>query len=52
MTVWKVLKREGINAHGYATMPEFFGNGDDDPGRQENETIGESPASGEGSIGE
>jgi len=25
MTVWKVLCREGINAGGEATMPEFMG---------------------------
>jgi len=25
MTVWKVLKREGISAEGEATMPEFMG---------------------------
>jgi lipopolysaccharide/colanic/teichoic acid biosynthesis glycosyltransferase len=25
MTAWKVLKREGINAEGEATMPEFMG---------------------------
>jgi sugar transferase EpsL len=27
MTAWKVLKREGINAEGEATMPEFMGSG-------------------------
>jgi sugar transferase EpsL len=25
MTLWKVLKREGISAEGHATMPEFLG---------------------------
>lgn len=25
MTLWKVLKREGISAEGHATMPEFMG---------------------------
>ena len=25
MTAWKVLRREGISAHGEATMPEFMG---------------------------
>jgi len=25
LTVWKVLKREGISQKGYATMPEFMG---------------------------
>ncbi len=31
MTIWKVLKREGINQPGYATAEEFMGN----PGKQE-----------------
>lgn len=26
LTVWKVLKREGVSANGHATMPEFRGN--------------------------
>jgi hypothetical protein len=25
MTLWKVLKREGISAEGHATMTEFMG---------------------------
>ncbi len=28
MTVWKVIRREGISAGGYATMPEFMGTGE------------------------
>jgi lipopolysaccharide/colanic/teichoic acid biosynthesis glycosyltransferase len=24
MTLWRVLKRDGISSQGYATMPEFF----------------------------
>lgn len=27
LTIWKVLKREGISASGHATMPEFKGSG-------------------------
>jgi sugar transferase EpsL len=30
LTLIKVLKREGINANGYATMPEFMGSAADD----------------------
>jgi sugar transferase EpsL len=30
LTLVKVLKREGINANGYATMPEFMGSAADD----------------------
>ena len=29
MTVWKVLKGEGLSAPGHATMPEFMGNPDE-----------------------
>ncbi len=29
MTVWKILKREGINQSGHATMPFFMGNEDE-----------------------
>lgn len=29
MTVWKVLRREGISARGHATMPEFTGDDGD-----------------------
>jgi hypothetical protein len=25
LTIWKVIKREGINAEGSATMPMFMG---------------------------
>ncbi len=25
MTVWKVIRREGVSSQGYATMPEFVG---------------------------
>jgi lipopolysaccharide/colanic/teichoic acid biosynthesis glycosyltransferase len=31
MTLWKVLKREGISAEGHATMPEFMGSTGDHP---------------------
>jgi len=27
MTIWKILKREGISAAGHATMPKFFNDG-------------------------
>jgi len=27
MTIWKILKREGINQPGQATMEEFMGKG-------------------------
>ena len=30
MTVWKVLRREGISAEGHETMPEFMGAETDD----------------------
>lgn len=31
LTVWKILKREGISAQGEATMPEFMGNQSNPP---------------------
>jgi lipopolysaccharide/colanic/teichoic acid biosynthesis glycosyltransferase len=34
LTIWKVLRREGISQEGFATMPEFLG-------RQSGETGGE-----------
>ncbi|RME05840.1 MAG: sugar transferase [Anaerolineae bacterium] len=34
ITLWKVLKREGISQPGHATAPEFMGNESVDDGRQ------------------
>ncbi|HHJ98668.1 MAG TPA: sugar transferase [Actinobacteria bacterium] len=30
MTVWKVVRREGVSSEGHATMPEFMGHRDDE----------------------
>lgn len=32
LTVWKVLRREGISQEGFATMPEFMGKQPSEPG--------------------